>query len=423
MKKYLHNYLKLLALFLSFNFNTVYAEWIKIDQILETHIYSFFDDGINIYVGGENIIYVSSDRGNNWAPTSVLPDDANPVSAIYKTNNILFAGTFSYGVYISYNNGINWQAFNGGLIGDGSLHIADFERQGDSIYAATIGASIFVANLNNLFNWQAYHSGIPLNLSGNSQSIFRFNDTLIAGAGGNGAVYVKMPGDNFWNERFYSQPGPQPVIMFDFEKIGNVLVGAASTGVYYSLNSGIDWTAIPNEIGYISAASLALHNSELYISLVKGGSVYIYKFNSLNYSLELYEFRSGLQVSKMIIAENKIFEGRFFEGVWYKSLAPTNIDDPNQPTQFHLNQNYPNPFNPNTEISFSLPIESKVTIKVFDILGREASTLVDDILIAGNHSHNLNMKGASSGVYFYSMQVHGMDGTKFTSTKKMILLE
>jgi hypothetical protein len=93
MKKYLHNYLKLLALFLSFNFNTVYAEWIKIDQILETHIYSFFDDGINIYVGGENIIYVSSDRGNNWAPTSVLPDDANPVSAIYKTNNILFAGT------------------------------------------------------------------------------------------------------------------------------------------------------------------------------------------------------------------------------------------------------------------------------------------------------------------------------------------
>jgi hypothetical protein len=423
MKTDLQTYLKLIALFIAINFSTVNAEWIKVDQIPEADIYSFYDEGINIYVGGENIIYISSDRGNNWEPTSLLPNDANPVSAIYKTNNILFVGTYSYGVYISYD-GINWQAFNGGLIGNGALHIADFERQGDSIYAATIGASIFVANLNNLFSWQPYNSGIPINISGNTSEISIFNDTLIAGAGANGAVYLKYPGDNFWNESFFSEPGPQPVIMVAFEKIGDILVGAASTGVFYSFNSGMDWTAIPNEIGYISAASLALHNGELYISLVKGGSVYIYKFNSQNYSINLYEFRSGLQVSKMIIAENKIFEGRFFDGVWYKSLVATNIDDNLiQPAQFHLNQNYPNPFNPNTEISFVLPIGSKVSLTVFDILGREVALVVDDNLSAGKHSYILNMIGASSGVYFYSMIVQGMDGTNFNSTKKMILLE
>jgi hypothetical protein len=90
------------------------------------------------------------------------------------------------------------------------------------------------------------------------------------------------------------------------------------------------------------------------------------------------------------------------------------------PDIFKLEQNYPNPFNPSTNIKFSLPEDSKVTLTVFDILGQEVITLINGNLSAGAHNIDFNASSASgglnSGVYFYRI-----DATNFTSVKKMIL--
>jgi hypothetical protein len=89
------------------------------------------------------------------------------------------------------------------------------------------------------------------------------------------------------------------------------------------------------------------------------------------------------------------------------------------PTQFELDQNFPNPFNPSTNINYSVPKTSLVTIKVYDILGKEVAALVNEEKSAGNYSvqfsANSNM---ASGVYFYRMQAGS-----FTETKKLILLK
>ena len=89
---------------------------------------------------------------------------------------------------------------------------------------------------------------------------------------------------------------------------------------------------------------------------------------------------------------------------------------------FHLNQNFPNPFNPNTRISWQSPISGWNTIKVFDILGNELVTLVDDYRNAGNHYIDFNLdsinKYTSSGVYFYQLKIG-----EFIVTRKMILLK
>ncbi|MDZ7406155.1 MAG: T9SS type A sorting domain-containing protein, partial [candidate division KSB1 bacterium] len=85
--------------------------------------------------------------------------------------------------------------------------------------------------------------------------------------------------------------------------------------------------------------------------------------------------------------------------------------------QFHLEQNYPNPFNPTTTISFSLPLGSFVSLKVFDALGREVSTLVSEELAAGTYVRQWEAAGLPSGVYFYRLQAGS-----FTETKKLILL-
>ena len=91
------------------------------------------------------------------------------------------------------------------------------------------------------------------------------------------------------------------------------------------------------------------------------------------------------------------------------------------PDVFTLEQNYPNPFNPSTTIKFSLAVDSKVSLKVFDILGQEVTSLVNGQLTAGSHEINFNALNLNSGVYFYRIEANGVDGTNFTSVKKMIL--
>jgi len=89
------------------------------------------------------------------------------------------------------------------------------------------------------------------------------------------------------------------------------------------------------------------------------------------------------------------------------------------PSGFALSQNYPNPFNPTTEIRFSLPQHSYVTLKVFDILGREIATLVNEFKEAGNYSveFSADKYQLSSGVYFYTMKA----GKNFAVKKMMFI--
>ncbi|QQS38074.1 MAG: T9SS type A sorting domain-containing protein [Ignavibacteriales bacterium] len=91
------------------------------------------------------------------------------------------------------------------------------------------------------------------------------------------------------------------------------------------------------------------------------------------------------------------------------------------PSVFALEQNYPNPFNPSTKISYSLAIDSRVTLKIFDVLGQEVMTLINSSITSGLHEVNFNASNLNSGVYFYTIDAQGVDGSNFTSTKKMIL--
>jgi hypothetical protein len=87
------------------------------------------------------------------------------------------------------------------------------------------------------------------------------------------------------------------------------------------------------------------------------------------------------------------------------------------PKEFVLMQNYPNPFNPATVIRYSLPVQSYVSLKVYDVLGREIATLVSEVLPAGTYEQRWNAAGVSSGVYFYRLKAGG-----FVETKKLVLL-
>lgn len=88
------------------------------------------------------------------------------------------------------------------------------------------------------------------------------------------------------------------------------------------------------------------------------------------------------------------------------------------PEKFTLGQNYPNPFNPNTKIDFSIPKNSLVTIKVYDVLGKEVAVLVNKDLTIGSYTVDFNASSLTSGVYFYTISAG-----EFTETKKLVLVK
>ena len=85
------------------------------------------------------------------------------------------------------------------------------------------------------------------------------------------------------------------------------------------------------------------------------------------------------------------------------------------PFVFYLSQNYPNPFNPLTTISYQLPFSGQVSIKVYDIIGQEIATLVNEFKEPGEYTVIWNAEDMPSGLYFYSLKANG-----FTQTKKML---
>ena len=109
-------------------------------------------------------------------------------------------------------------------------------------------------------------------------------------------------------------------------------------------------------------------------------------------------------------------------GIWRISLyqlLTANKDEQSRLTNnFSLSQNYPNPFNPSTIINYSIPKSSFVSIKVYNVLGKEVATLVNEQKSAANYSVQFNGSDLSSGVYFYRMEVGG-----FVETKKLILMK
>jgi hypothetical protein len=93
-------------------------------------------------------------------------------------------------------------------------------------------------------------------------------------------------------------------------------------------------------------------------------------------------------------------------------------EEPGLPVEFALTQNYPNPFNPMTNIGYTIPTQSFVTLKVYNVLGQEVATLVNELQKPAKYVATFDAKRFASGVYFYRLQAGN-----FVDTKKFVLLK
>jgi uncharacterized delta-60 repeat protein len=142
-------------------------------------------------------------------------------------------------------------------------------------------------------------------------------------------------------------------------------------------------------------------------------------------------FANSVAMEKTSGGDEKIITGGYStNGIGYSvftlaryntSKTPTGIKIEKKdilPSSFALEQNYPNPFNPTTIISWQLPVSGHIVLKIYDILGREITTLVNGVKPAGNYTTTFDASRLSSGVYFYSLKAGN-----FYQVKKMILLK
>ena len=147
----------------------------------------------------------------------------------------------------------------------------------------------------------------------------------------------------------------------------------------------------------------------------------------------LYTFVKGIGLYRNeggeVLYSSSVLKGFVSGGIVYGDISLVDVDSETElPKEFLLSQNYPNPFNPSTKIQFVIPKSSFVNLKVYDVLGREVATLVNDEKLPGEYEVEFDASRLSSGIYFYKLSVSAwlsQDGQagNYSSTKKMIYLK
>lgn len=190
-------------------------------------------------------------------------------------------------------------------------------------------------------------------------------------------------------------------------------------GIYRSTDSGLTWATANNGLTDLNITDIAINDSLVVVGTDSSG-VFISKDNGDTWS----SFNTGLPNSHIYslgINDDYLYVG-IFGGVWRCSLSDiitsVNPKPNNLVTNYSLSQNYPNPFNPTTTIEFAIPNKAFAKIVVYNLLGEEVKTLLNEQRNAGRHSVQFDGSSLSSGIYYYRLVAN-----EFIETKKLVLIK
>ena len=392
----------------------VNAQWTQTNGPYGGNISALAVSGTNLFAVTGGGVFLSTNNGTSWAAVNSGLYN-NPVYALAVSGTNLFAGTYG-GVFLSTNNGTSWTAVNSGLT---DAYVFALAVSGTNLFAGTFfGNGVFLST-NNGTSWIAVNSG----LNNNDVNALAVSDTnLFAGIYGSG-VFLSTNNGTSWTAV------DSGLTKFDVHALAvsgtNLFAGEYGPGAFLSTNNGTKWKTVnsgltTNFSAYINA--LEVFDKNLFAGTTNG--VYL----STNDGTSWTTVDSGLTNTDVlsfavspVTGGTNLFAGTYGSGVWRRQLSEmvTEVEE-NQtkiPNSFALEQNYPNPFNPSTNITFSVGTYSYTSLQVYDLLGREVATLVNEKKPAGTYTMRWNASGFPSGVYFYRLRIGSL-----TETKKLVLL-
>jgi photosystem II stability/assembly factor-like uncharacterized protein len=377
------------------------------------------------------------DGGENWILSSIpgIPDGflqqifAIDADTAYVTVYVE-SGQSSKGIYKTTNGGTTWvrqNAFNTSLYGAGFIHFFDSQN------GVVIGDPNLEAytTINGGLTWNPVTMPTALpdeytllgenRITAVGNTIWFFTDHRLFKSSDKGYTWTVLVDDP-------SYYGWIASISFQDEQTGiyaRRISGSGTNHIYKkTTDGGTTWDALSNSILDNLAPSCIQHipgTSSVYVAV--GGRTPTMRGTAVTYDAgESWTLIDTLGVLLINFVNTSVGWGsQWATNVVYKYVGPPlpveeeEIDE--VPTVFLLSQNYPNPFNPTTTFRYSIPQTSKVVIKVFDILGNEIATLIDEEKSVGTYELTWDAEGLPSGVYFYQLKAGS-----FLETKKMILL-
>ncbi|MBK9098256.1 MAG: T9SS type A sorting domain-containing protein [bacterium] len=330
---------------------------------------------------------INSNEPTNWS-TPVVMDPNN--------NNILYYGT-NY-LYRTTNSAGNWTKispqltdYNGGRLGTLTT-IAVAPSNSNVIYVGTDDAHVWVSS-DNGSNWNEISDGLPLRwvtrvaVDPTDENIVYVTFNGLKWKDPQPHVFRSTDKGTTWSDISSNLPDA-PVNAFAIDPVEpNRLYLGSDVGMYVSFNSGQSWWVLGEGLPVLPIGDIKIHPTTR--DLIAG------TYGRSMYKIDLDLVVTGIDFSEQVVSD------------------------------FILEQNYPNPFNPSTKIKYTIPNviamgtkqSQSVTIKVYDILGSEVATLVNEEKSSGTYEVDFNATGLTSGVYFYTL-----NAGEIVQTKKMILI-
>ncbi len=379
--------------------------------------------GWTYYIPGG--LMISEDGGNSWEYKNLIDPvfggESKPISSLLMVDSILFAGSPGGGIFKTTDWGDEWINANNGIIGNAHL-VNTLELLNGTIYVGTGNGVYISTNLGE--SWEERNTGIPTTTVGYNPvtSIIEIEDTLYAGVfdsnQGEGGIYKSIDYGNNWTPfltQIYFMGGYYNCDVLTMKYFKSILyIGVAGLGIFRSFNVGYNWehTNVFGDFGkfVFEESNMIAVWGGIELSRDNGNNWEDIRYNLL--TTNYYKFNTAE------IIDNNIFVGTTRIGLWKFDLDQINSVDSDISIfeKFTLSQNYPNPFNPSTKINFVIPKSSFVNLKVYDILGREVVTLVNEEKQPGVYEVEFDASNLSTGVYFYSL-----NAGDFKSTKKLLL--
>ena len=331
--------------------------------------------GVNCITKGSTYFLVGSSKGiykttdtsmRNFQRLSTF-DTTLAVLSLCANYEIILAGT-SNGLYRSTNYGVNWEIPQLGGLG---VNGVDRGISTNEVYASTTNG--IYRSTNDGVSWTVWTQTIGQNVK-----------------------FTKYPGLS-------------------------ALVAGTSTGYLWSTNSGANWFSVsrPATLCWSNAGSPEFLMGDISGNVMHG--------TASNPSAASWTVRNaGLpttSINALCWSGDYVYAGSSgtTQKIW-RALKSYTIDvkqiSSDIPAKYELGQNYPNPFNPTTTIRYQIPKAQIVTLKIYDIAGKELETLINENQSPGTYVVNLNAGKYSSGVYFYKIE-----SENFTDTKRMLLVK
>jgi photosystem II stability/assembly factor-like uncharacterized protein len=325
-----------------------------------------FTDSLNGVVAGcDGRVLTTTNGGNNWISSTI--GNYGLIKIYVNGDKIVLLDSASTSVFISTNFGINWSTINissdrGRLMKFVNSNVGFILNYGNKLYKTTNGG----------FNWNIISSTI----GAYSFDFLNENTGVLSGS----TKYFRTFNSGVtWDTLYY--PSNLIVQCIKFINFNSIIAAGLNGRIFKSSNSGLNW-----------------------FELNAYPSIDIY-YSKITFLDSLFGFVHGWSNILMTTTGGEINVG----------IKIVNIE---VPLKHSLSQNYPNPFNPSTNIRYQIANNRYVRLSIYDILGKEIETLVNEKQAPGTYEVTFNGAEYSSGVYFYKLTA-----VDYSETKKMILLK